>query len=69
MKTTIKQLKVGDFFRLNDFVEDVAVPESSVWVRAAYEPSVKKYSCCKYDDFNHEHFYKGDKVVYIGFDF
>lgn len=69
MKTTIKQLKKGDFFRLKEFNENEVINESSVWIRGDYERSTKRYSCIKYSDANHENFFKGDKVVYIDFTF
>lgn len=68
-KTTIKELKKGDFFRLKEFREDEVVNSSSVWIRGDYERSSKKYSCSKFDDFCHENFFRGDKVVYVDFEF
>lgn len=58
-KTQIKNLKKGDYFRLkND-------EKSPLWVRNHYDRGSKTYACYKYEDVNHEHFFKGTKEVYI----
>ena len=62
-ETTIRKIKKGDYFRLK---KSETAP---VWVRGEYERSIKKYSCYKFDDINHDHFYSGDKKVYINFIF
>ena len=69
MQTTIKQLKKGDFFCLKPFNENEPIKESLVWIRGDYERSSKRFSCTKYEDFCHENFFRGDKVVYTDFDF
>lgn len=69
MKSTIKDLKKGDFFTLKNYGEEVEVKEGNVWVRGDYDKGSKTYSCCKYSDVNHEHFFKGTKEVYIDFIF
>ena len=61
--TTIKQIKQGEFFRLS------ASDNAPVWVRGYYEPSEKKYEAYKYDDTNHEGFFKGTKKVFVDFEF
>lgn len=68
MKTTIKELKRGEFFTLKDYGEN-SVPENSVWIRGEYERTSKKYSCYKFADMNHENFFKGDRIVYTEFEF
>lgn len=50
-KTTLKQLKPGTLFRLKD-------SESS---------PIKTYACHKYEDYNHEAFFKGTRTVFINF--
>lgn len=69
MKSTIKDLKNGDFFTLKDYGEETEVKEKNVWVRGDYDKASKTYSCCKYSDANHEHFFRGTKEVYIDFYF
>ena len=54
-KTTLKQLKPGTLFRLKDS------ESSPVWVRD------QTYACHKYEDYNHEAFFKGTRTVFINF--
>lgn len=68
MQTTIKDLKVGDYFTLKGYGEQ-DVPERAVWVRGEYDRTSKTYSCCKFNDMCHEHFFKGAKVVFTDFIF
>lgn len=56
-KTTLKQLKPGTLFRLKD-------SESR---RDHYDRSSKTYACHKYEDYNHEAFFKGIRTVFINF--
>lgn len=56
-KTTLKQLKPGTLFRLKDS------ESSPVWVRDHYDRSSKN----KYEDYNHETFFKGTRTVLINF--
>lgn len=58
---TIKQLKVGDFFKLH--------PNGKVYVRGEYERSLKRYSYYDFNDVNNEHFCRGDKSVITEFEF
>lgn len=61
-KTTIKSLKPGDFFKLS--------PNSkTVYIRGAYDRSLRKYECQKYDDINAWQYLRGDRTVYTGFTF
>lgn len=62
-KTTIAKIKKGEFFKLSNS------ETSPVWVRGDYVRSEKKFSCTKFDDINHENFFKGDKEVFIDFEF
>lgn len=55
-KITLKQLKPGTLFRLKDS------ESSPVWVRSS-----KTYACHKYEDYNHETFFKGTRTVFINF--
>lgn len=57
-KTTLKQLKPGTLFRLKD---------SESRVRDHYDRSSKTYACHKYEDYNHEAFFKGTRTVFINF--
>lgn len=74
MKTTLKDSKKGEFFTLKDFEEnanyegDVAF-EKKVWIKGDYDRGSKTYSCTKFADSCHENFFKGSKVVYVGFTF
>lgn len=58
-KTTLKQLKPGTLFRLKDS------ESSPIWVRDHYDRSSKTYACHKYEDYNHETFFKGTRTVYV----
>lgn len=54
-KTTLKQFKPGTLFRLKDSERD------------HYDRSSKTYACHKYEDYNHEAFFKGTRTVFINF--
>gem|GEM_PF-990888 len=69
MEKQIKDLKVGEFFTLKDYGEQDWVKESVVWVRGEYDKGSRTYSCCKFSDANHEHFFKGTKEVFTEFYF
>lgn len=56
-KITLKQLKPGTLFRLKDS------ESSPVWVRDHYDRSSKTYACHKYEDYNHEAFFKGYSLI------
>lgn len=62
-KTTVAKLKKGDFFKLSE--SDTA----PVWIRGEYVRSEKKYSCTRFNDINHEKLAKGDREVFIDFEF
>nr|DAK61221.1 MAG TPA: hypothetical protein [Caudoviricetes sp.] len=63
MKTKIKNLKIGDYFRLKDS------ETSPVWVKGEYDRSLKKYSTYKFDDVNHERFVSSNLEVFTEFEF
>lgn len=68
MKKQIKDLKAGEFFTLKDYGEQ-DVKECAVWVRGEYDKGSRTYSCYKFSDVNHEHFFKGTKEVFTEFYF
>ena len=57
----LKELKVGDFFKLK--------PTGRVYVRGEYVRSLKRYSYYDFDDVCREHFAKGRKRVIVNFEF
>lgn len=63
MKTTLKEVKKGDFFRLTD--SDTA----TVYIKGAYDRSERKFEVTKFDDMNDFKFMNGTRTVYIGFTF
>lgn len=64
-QTTVKDLKRGEYFCVRKYDDSTTeVKSSAVWVRGEYVPSLKKFSCYKFDDVNDERFFKGDKVVF-----
>ena len=62
----IKELKKGEFFTLKA-IENPS--ENQVYIRGDYERTEKKYECEKFSDFCFTRFFKGDKVVFVGFTF
>ena len=62
----IKDLKKGEYFTLKPMEE---AKESQVYIRGDYERSSKRYSCIRFDDMCKERFFKGDKEVYVDFEF
>lgn len=67
MKTTLKEIKKGEFFTLKDYGDNP--PETAVYIRRGYDREEKKYECEKFCDFNHVSYLKGSRTVYIGFTF
>lgn len=59
----LRQVKKSEFFRLS------ASDNAPVWVKGYYVPSARKYEAYKYDDTNHEGFFKGTKRVFVDFEF
>ena len=66
MKTTLKELKLGDYFTIKDIENPT---ENQVYIRGDYERTEKKYSYYKFNDTNSEKFATGTKEVFIGFTF
>ena len=60
---TIKQIKQGEFFKLQP------TDSAPVWVRGYYCREDKTFEAYKYDDTNHEGFFKGTKRVFVDFEF
>jgi len=61
-KTKIGKVNQGTYFKLKP------TETAPVWVRGEYVRSEQAYSCYKYDDVNHEKFYKKNKDIYIDFE-
>ncbi len=61
--TIIKQIKKGEFFRLS------SSDNAPVWVKGYYVPSERKFEAYKFEDTNREIFLRGDKKVYVDFEF
>lgn len=62
-RVKLNKLKQGDYFKLNP------TETAPVWVRGEYDRFGKRYSCHHFDDVNHESLMKGDRNVYIDFEF
>lgn len=60
MTTTIKDLKIGDYFKLK--------PNGRVYVRDSYNRSTKKYEYYDFDDVNYSHECKGTMQVITDLD-
>jgi len=58
---TIKDIKVGDFFKLK--------PNGRVYVRQEYNRMTKRFEYCDFDDVNRWHEAKRDKPVITDFEF
>lgn len=62
IKTTIKSLKLGDFFKFS--------PKSKVvYIRGAYDRSEKKYECQRFDDISVCIYCAGSRAAYTDFTF
>ena len=59
IKTELRKVKEGDFFRLTD---NESAP---LWVRWYYERSERKFEVYKNDNVNHESFMRGSRTVYV----
>ena len=62
-QTTLKQIKQGELFRLQP------TDSAPVWVRGHYCREDKTFEAYKWDDTNHEAFFKGTKRVFVDFEF
>lgn len=66
----LKDVKKGEFFALRAVGEaDAARMEKLVRVKGEYDRSLRKYEVWKFTDVNDTSYYKGDKLVYVGFTF
>ena len=72
-QSKIRDLEVGELFVTSsksiDPITDEVKNSSSVWVKYYYDYTCKAYLCYKYDDINHDKFFKGDKEVFFDFTF
>ena len=59
IKTELRKVKEGDFFRLADN------EDAPLWVRGYYGRSERKVEVYKYDNVNHESFMCGSRTVYV----
>ena len=59
----LRQVKHGEFFKLQP------TDSAPVWVRGYYCREDKTFEAYKYDDTNHEGFFKGTKRVFVDFEF
>ena len=62
-KTKINKVNQGTYFKLKP------TDTAPVWVRDHYDKVSKTYACHKYDDTNHEKFFKGTRDIYTNFTF
>lgn len=62
-KTKINKVNQGTYFKLKP------TDTAPVWVRDHYDKVSKIYACHKYDDTNHEKFFKGTRDIYTNFTF
>ena len=60
---TLKNVKKGDFFRLND------TEKAPVWVKGDYLRSEKAYECYKYEDCMHVSNFRGTRIVHTEFEY
>lgn len=59
---SVKSLQKGDFFKLK--------PNSrEVYIRGDYDRSERKYDCDVFSDISKNRYFKGEKQVFIAFEF
>jgi len=58
---TIRQLKLGEFFKFS--------PNGRVFVRGEYDRSSRTFAYYPFDDVNNEHFARGERQVITDFEF
>ena len=63
MKTTLKDIKKGEFFRLTDS------ETATVYIKGDYDRSERKFEVSKFYDMNDFKFMNGTRTVFIGFTF
>ena len=66
MKTTIKDIKRGEWFTLKDIENPT---EMQVWIKDEYDRTEKAYWCQCFGDINKFRLFKGNKEVYTEFTF
>ena len=59
---SIRELKSGEFFKLNE-------NSQRVYIRDEYNRSERKYCCIAFDDINACRMFNGEKLVFVGFTF
>ena len=59
IKTELRKVEEGDFFRLADN------EDAPLWVRGYYARSVRKFEAYKFDNVIHESFMRGSRTVYV----
>lgn len=64
--TTISKIKAGEYFTFKPIENPT---EKQVYVRGDYERSLKKYEYYKFADCCSYNYAKGDRIVYIDFEF
>ena len=64
--TTISKLRPYDLFTFKPIVDPT---EKQVYVRGEYNRSTKRYEYYKFSDNRFVNVAKGDRIVYIDFDF
>ena len=64
----IKELKKGEYFTLKPYTDD-EITEARVYVKEDYDRSERKYYAYKWADIWSGRYFKGSRVVYIGFTF
>ena len=60
--STIKDLKIGEFFKLKE-------NSKRVYIREEYDRSERKYCCTAWDDISVCRMFDGSKKVFVGFTF
>ena len=58
----LKEIPKGEFFKRQPNAK-------KVYIKGEYDRTEKDYSCINAEDINNEIFIKGDKNIYIGFDY
>lgn len=59
----LKDLKQGELFRI------YGMDTGLVYIRGEYDRTQRKYECSLFDDIGRCRYFKGDKLVYVGFTF
>jgi len=62
----LRDIKKGEFFTLKPYEEP---KDSQVFTKGDYDRSTKTFGCTRFSDFCDERFFKGSRIVYVGFTF